>query len=303
MGVGIDLKDCINRNALLYSIESADFASFKLLVDHGANINTTDGDEYFSALTYSVALAKLDPKFAKLLIENNADVNICDRHGRTPIMFAQTADKARLLIENGADLNHRDHQNGRTPLMMVFSNNEVSEELIKSGKVDLELKDYTDKTVLEIASERPNLYCAQELSRMCLKTLVNYFAGSLPETIREDIQNCALDELNENFPIKKCHFLAIIIVKKSINGSEKVRETFSELLKYFSSEDFEEKLWADVVQRLDVENILVDGQLLRLRLLKAKTTNEIDRLNRLVESMKSKRQLAIDFYELTREKL
>lgn len=304
MGDRINSKDATGRNALLYSIESADFVTFRMLIEHGAHVDSTDDDMGFSALTYSILLTNVSPKFAQLLIENNADVNKCDGHMRTPLMHAQNGEKARLLIDNGADMTHRD-ENGRTPLMAASACDTVSEELIRSGGLDLDAKDNSGKTILEMASERPDSYCSRECVRVCLQKLADYFANSSPEEIRKDMQTCVTISDPESFPIKSHHFLALNVAEKiKISNQENfIKEKLLKCLGYFSSQDFQEKLWADVIQQLDENNILVDGQILRIQLARAKNEPDtLDRLNRVYELVKSKRQIAIEFYELTREK-
>lgn len=87
-------------------------------------------------LIYAIAFEKKDA--AKLLIEQGADVNVCDHIGRTALQLAVLHGEyeiAALLIEHSADVNGRgNNRNGDTPLMSApFAAIGMAELLIENG--------------------------------------------------------------------------------------------------------------------------------------------------------------------------
>jgi uncharacterized membrane protein len=87
-----------------------------------------------------------NPEKITTWIENGANVNARDKHGRTPLMIAavgtQNPEVITILVKNGADVNARDEA-GLTPLMFAARNNsnlEVITALIKNG-ADMNARD------------------------------------------------------------------------------------------------------------------------------------------------------------------
>ena len=125
------------------------------------------------------------------LIQERADINAVDEHGRTPLMHAADwsylGDKSyginrghlvilRVLIENGADVNAAD-KDGKTPLIWAaaVSNNKALRTLLDYG-ADVAIKDKTGKRALDYAKSR-----RISLSRGC-----GTFAGNEREWKRRE---------------------------------------------------------------------------------------------------------------------
>jgi ankyrin repeat protein len=53
-----------------------------------------------------IAAVKGASRILKRLIQLNADINVRDKQGRTPLMLATNAEMARQLVEAGADPEH-----------------------------------------------------------------------------------------------------------------------------------------------------------------------------------------------------
>lgn len=74
-----------------------------------------------------------------------------------------------------------------------------------------------------------------------------------------------------------------------------------ESLRYFNSEDFKTKLYADVINRIRADNAQIDGQLLIGMRARAKTEDEKNEVTNLINLLDSKKTLAEDFFKATQE--
>ncbi len=126
----LDLNEAINA-AFVKSAERTYLSEVELLFNYGADINATDiygntalfyschpQDHYLYEM-YSYKHEELIPvkrnvEMTQFLLENNADPNIANNKGISPLHNAITrrnAEMAKLLIQYGANLDHRD-ENG-----------------------------------------------------------------------------------------------------------------------------------------------------------------------------------------------
>lgn len=104
-------------------------------LDAGMEVNTSRNTDGWTALTAASFYKKTE--LVKLLLEKQANVNLQDRYGRTPLMYAAAMDNEEivtLLLHAGADPNIQDHY-GRTALMEAYSKNaaKIAETLKNSG--------------------------------------------------------------------------------------------------------------------------------------------------------------------------
>ena len=74
-----------------------------------------------------------------------------------------------------------------------------------------------------------------------------------------------------------------------------------ESLRYFNSEDFKTKLYADVINRISEDNAQIDGQLLIGMRARAKPEDEKKEVTNLINLLDSKKTLAEDFFKATQE--
>ena len=100
-------------------------------ISEGGDINFQD-DNGLTALT---VVEKIE--IAKILLDNNADINKKGRDGYTPLMMAVRRDNINLVeffIENNADLNMYDPE-GNTALIVAAQNHkdDIFELLLKNG--------------------------------------------------------------------------------------------------------------------------------------------------------------------------
>ncbi|MBP2659137.1 MAG: Ankyrin repeat-containing protein, partial [Firmicutes bacterium] len=112
------------KNLITYA-GRGDEAIVLAFLDAGMDINTTRNTDGWTALTAASFYKK--PEMVKLLLEKQAIVNVQDRSGKTPLMYAAamgTEKITTLLLEAGANPNTQD-KNGRTALMEAYSKQEA----------------------------------------------------------------------------------------------------------------------------------------------------------------------------------
>lgn len=300
MGENIKLKDALEKDALLYAIEMEDNESVKFLIEHGADVNTKDRFKK-CALFYAVSIGSVD--ILRLLVEQKADVNCVDDYGRTPLMYVRLPDVVQYLIRNGANLDVQDKM-GETALM---KNNYRDQQLvicqILEAGANIYLKDNLGKTALEHAYEKNNPTCIEYLMRKFLRQICDYFNDRIPENISKNIREFIETKNEEAFPIKKYHVFALSLLVKQVEKGEirLYEEKFQndyDFLVYFICSDFEEKLWADVINRLDENMVEVNGQLLIARKIRAKSEAELKEIEQLFKLFNAKRKLAEQFYDM-----
>lgn len=90
----------------------------------GANPNLID--QYGQTPLLLAAEKEYGKPFVELLIDHHAAVNVADRHGASPIMYAAKANRAgivSILLEASADPNHRDVEGDTVLMYAVTSGN------------------------------------------------------------------------------------------------------------------------------------------------------------------------------------
>jgi len=120
---------------LMRASAKGDLTTVKQLINEGADVNSADNHGR-TALLEAAWGGKAD--VVKLLLEKGADANAADTTGYTPLMRACEegySEVVSLLIKAGADTNSRGKVRGTTPLMLAAENGHtgVIEILIDSG--------------------------------------------------------------------------------------------------------------------------------------------------------------------------
>jgi len=118
----------------------------KVLIANGANVDAVDKHRGWSALFWAVA--QFNTEAVKLLVDGDADVNLRDQNGYSPLHFAQTPQIVRLLLDAGADVNARAND-GNTPLHMAPPVD--AQRLLISHGADVNAKNDAGETPLDVA--------------------------------------------------------------------------------------------------------------------------------------------------------
>ena len=97
----------------------------KLLIEHGACLETVSGTEPVNALQWAVAERNIDA--VELLLDMGMDIEKRCRRGYTPLSLAARSGDvkiATLLIQRGASIQTRCNE-GKTPLILSSELNQV----------------------------------------------------------------------------------------------------------------------------------------------------------------------------------
>lgn len=128
----------------------------KLLLDHGADIETKD---FHGRTALSFAAESGGEAVVRLLVENSANIESKDNTGRTPLFCAaqtvevDTRAAIEVLLNKGAEVNSPSYA-GETPLMLTAKHDlaETMQLLLERG-ADPEAKNNTGRTAWDHMSE------------------------------------------------------------------------------------------------------------------------------------------------------
>ena len=135
-GANVNLQDHDGYTALHYAVKRKNLDAVSCLVHNGADINLFTSSKQTPLM---MACQSHDMDAINFLVNKGADVNLQDRDGQSALHFA-SADICYCLIQNLADVNMCDNHNC-TPLMLASRNRDVEKVamLIENGaKVDLQ---------------------------------------------------------------------------------------------------------------------------------------------------------------------
>ena len=136
-GADVNLQDHVGYTALHHAVESRNFDAVSCLVHNGADVNLFTSINKHTPLMSACQFHNMDA--INVLLNKGADVNLQDRDGKSALHFA-CSDICYWLIQNLADVNMCDNHNC-TPLMQASSESDVKKVamLIENGaKVDLQ---------------------------------------------------------------------------------------------------------------------------------------------------------------------
>ena len=137
------------------------------LIADGANVNAVTSygrTPLMSATAYGYI------NIVRFLLENGADINTKDTHnGWTALMFSagfenEEFEIAQMLIENGADVNEISTKYGATALMMACQNchSRIARLLIETPNINLTITSNDGLTALDFANE----YCGERITSL-----------------------------------------------------------------------------------------------------------------------------------------
>ncbi len=182
----INKKGAYGRTALIYaSSSSSSYETTKFLIDAGANLKA-ENDSGEDALIELISSEKADYEIAKLLIENELDVNRKLKSHGTYLHWAAFCGRkniVKLLLEKGAKINAKD-QMGDTPISLAM--NQHKTDIVKylfrnNSKTDE--KDFSD--ILKYAVDKQDLAFINEIITKLKKDKKQLPAQALIEAARK----------------------------------------------------------------------------------------------------------------------
>ena len=138
-GADVNLQDHRGYTALHHAVESKNFDAVSCLVHNGADVNLFTSMYKHTPLMLACQSHIHDMDAINFLLNKGANVNLQDRNGQSALHFA-SSDICYWLIQNLADVNMCDNHNC-TPLMLASRNSDFKKVamLIENGaKVDLQ---------------------------------------------------------------------------------------------------------------------------------------------------------------------
>ncbi|KAJ4138331.1 hypothetical protein NW768_002154 [Fusarium equiseti] len=134
-GANASAKDLVGHPVLVLALRDSKLSQndkiriVKMLLDHGASPNVSDGTWGVAAICFAMETGSTD--LVRMMVQAGANTRKKMSSGETLLLYAidhGRRDQAKLLLEGGADANAADKK-GRTPLMQAISRRDT--ELIK----------------------------------------------------------------------------------------------------------------------------------------------------------------------------
>jgi ankyrin repeat protein len=161
----INLEDKRGRTPLLWAAQKGhETIVSKLLASAGVNVDYPDTDGR-TPLSHAAELGLAE--IVQLLLDSNADINLEDKRGRTPLLWATQEGHetivSELLASAGVDVDHPD-PDGRAPLSHAaeLGRGEVIQLLLDSN-ADINLEDKRGQTPLLWATQNGRENIVSEL--------------------------------------------------------------------------------------------------------------------------------------------
>jgi ankyrin repeat protein len=190
-GAEVNAKGSYGLTPLSLAAISNDAATVEMLLKCGADVKSRD--ESGTALHHAIIAGSVDA--ARVLLSHGADINTGDNEGTTPLHDAVLKGDVRMtdfLLSNGADPNVPD-ENGSTALRYAYHDDaafEVARRLMSHG-LRVNLRDKTGATMLHWVALRGNAAVARllldngaEVNALDKKGIAPLNNASDPETAR-----------------------------------------------------------------------------------------------------------------------
>ena len=147
-GADVNLQDHVGYTALHHAVESRNFDAVSCLVHNGADVNLFTSINKHTPLMSACQFHNMDA--INVLLNKGADVNLQDRDGKSALHFA-CSDICYWLIQNLADVNMCDNHNC-TPLMQASSKSDVKKvAMLVENQAKVDLQDMNGNTALHHA--------------------------------------------------------------------------------------------------------------------------------------------------------
>ena len=143
-GADVNLQDHVGYTALHHAVESRNFDAVSCLVHDGADVNLFTSINKHTPLMLACQFHNMDA--INVLLNKGADVNVQDRDGKSALHFA-CSDICYWLIQNLADVNMCDNHNC-TPLMQASSKSDVKKvAMLVENQAKVDLQDMNGNTL------------------------------------------------------------------------------------------------------------------------------------------------------------
>ena len=147
-GADVNLQDHVGYTALHHAVERRNFDAVSCLVHNGADVNLFTSINKHTPLMSACQFHNMDA--INVLLNKGADVNLQDRDGKSALHFA-CSDICYWLIQNLADVNMCDNHNC-TPLMQASSKSDVKKvAMLVENQAKVDLQDMNGNTALHHA--------------------------------------------------------------------------------------------------------------------------------------------------------
>ena len=186
--------------------------------------------------------------------------------------------------------------------------------VLLDAKANVFIKDLNGLTAVEHHQQHdlhyrwstPNKDFIPRLTKAYLEPLCLYFKESSYKQIQNDVGEF-LKSLNDekSFPIKAYHLSAINkLLDLSFDDLDSLYNTFTDdlsYLVYFGTADFEEKVYADILNRINEDDAEIDGQTLKGMKARAKSEDELTSIDNITKSLKKKSAAVSEFLQKSKE--
>ena len=201
-GASTSTKSVIGMTPLHFAARGPNSTSMAILLKRGASASAKN--KWDQGPLSIAAYFQNDPSFFRLLLDHGADINEKDCNGSTPMRctFTNNYRTASYLMSRGADINDRD-DSGSTPLWdAIESNSHECITLLLDNGVDLSLIDMDGDTVLHLLARRADLTTLQifldaDLGNLGKNALNPDIANSSGFTAKDLIMTKRLDKTPE----------------------------------------------------------------------------------------------------------
>lgn len=176
-GININQSGSDGKTALMHAVYYDHIRIIKFLLENGADINIKS-ESQDTALLIATGLTK-KYEITKLLLENGANPNDCNRVNFSSLFYAETIKDMELLLKYGANIHHRDN-NDET---LLFCRNDLLtiKFLIENG-IDITCRNNNGQTFIETS----DISISDELIKYLLKTK------------KKDFKNIVMSNKNSN---------------------------------------------------------------------------------------------------------
>ncbi len=158
-GADAGQEDDQRRTPLLYAIERGDIAMVEAFLEDGVDLNHHVDDLEWSSLDEAaVSRARKSLEILRMLVDHGAEVNSVDFDGQTALHKAAEANRPRavlLLVEAGAGIEKKGSMATSTPLHAAAGGlaPEAALALLQCG-ADIHAKSWRGKTALHLAAAK-----------------------------------------------------------------------------------------------------------------------------------------------------